>query len=213
VDAPPTGGEPRYAVLPWIVIRAPALPVEDYEALGDRDAVARLYASPLFRRAVAVASPSLSAALDRGDGTLGARARGARLRYAIRMATRPTPFGAFAGVALAEWGPRTTLRLRSEDGRLRTGPDVEWLAGLLREAETRPDVRRRLRVQLHPAAVVVGRRLTLAQRPPVPGGDADRPGKSRSVIGLRHPLGYGCDRKTAYLSPHCSHRRIGDPQG
>jgi len=174
VDAPPTGGEPRYAVLPWIVIRAPALPVEDYEALGDRDAVARLYASPLFRRAVAVASPSLSAALDRGDGTLGARARGARLRYAIRMATRPTPFGAFAGAALAEWGPRTTLRLRSEDGRLRTGPDVEWLAGLLREAETRPDVRRRLRVQLHPAAVVVGRRLTLAQRPPVPGGDADR---------------------------------------
>ena len=173
MDAPPTGGEPRYAVLPWIVIRAPALPVEDYEALGDRDAAARLDASPLFRRAVAVASPSLSAALDRGDGTLGARARGARLRYAIRMATRPTPFGAFAGIALAGWGPRTTLRLRSEDGRLRTGPDVEWLAGLLREAETRPDVRRRLRVHLHPAAVVVGRRLSLAQRPPVPGGDED----------------------------------------
>src|SRR5918998_671589 len=113
----PTRGRPtrpaslrvRYRPLDHLVVRAPLLPVEAFQALtGDGiapagsgpvpwDGVAG-WARPLVRRALAVASPSLLAALDRPspNGDAADRARDSLLRYLVRMATRPTPFGLFA---------------------------------------------------------------------------------------------------------------------
>jgi hypothetical protein len=80
---------------------------------------------PEVRRALAVASPSLLAALDRaGPGDRGsARLEGKLLRYLIRMSTRPTPFGLFAGVGIARWADRTDLAVA---GPPRRGPGWTW---------------------------------------------------------------------------------------
>src|SRR5215208_135687 len=118
-----------YRPMGHLVVRAPLLPADAYLALGARagpgpggpGALA-----PEVRHALAVASPSLLAALDRaGPGDPGsARLEGKLLRYLIRMSTRPTPFGLFAGVGIVNWGPATSLELAPEDFRTRTRPDM-----------------------------------------------------------------------------------------
>src|SRR4051794_34289983 len=95
----------RMEPLGWGVVRAPLWPIDSYPA--DRAREARLWDDPRFQVAMAVATPSLSAALHRSPTSEPerARVRGKLLRYMIRAATRPTPFGLFAGVGLVTWGP------------------------------------------------------------------------------------------------------------
>jgi hypothetical protein len=90
-----------------------------------------------------VGSGNLFATLGKAD-TSGEDDRGAAgklLRYLIRMSTRPTPYGLFAGVGLARWGPETNLTLSSGRPRTRTRPDMAWLLRLVLEAESRSEVR------------------------------------------------------------------------
>src|ERR1700745_388903 len=97
----------RMQPLAWGVVRAPLLPIDAYPS--DEAHEARLRDDPRFRTALAVATPSLSAALDRSatSDQERARLRGKLLRYMIRATTRPTPFGLFAGVGLVTWGATT----------------------------------------------------------------------------------------------------------
>jgi hypothetical protein len=75
-----------FRILSRVLLRAPLLPVR---AVG-RGAGA-LLGHPLGRGALALASPELAAALDRGPPRAGA-ARAIE-RYARRAAFRPTPGG------------------------------------------------------------------------------------------------------------------------
>src|SRR5205823_8711917 len=75
-------------------------------------------------------------------------------RYLVRMSTRATPFGLFAGVGLAEWGSRTDLALASGPRRHRTRPDMGWLLAVVDELESDPSIRRHLRVFANRAALV-----------------------------------------------------------
>src|SRR4051794_13466963 len=100
-------GRPLYEPLSWGVIRSPLLPVDAYPraAADGRGDEGLLPADPLARAALAVGTADLSAALQRpyGDARDAARLRSRVLRYVIRMTTRPTPFGLFAGAGLVEW--------------------------------------------------------------------------------------------------------------
>jgi lantibiotic biosynthesis protein len=87
-------------------------------------------------------------------------------RYQIRMSTRPTPYGLFAGVALASWGEKTDLRIRATLARTRTRPDMAWLMNLVMSAEADPAIRRHLSVVANPLAVVEAGRLFLSERAP-----------------------------------------------
>src|SRR5918993_1260334 len=103
----------------------------------------RTPATPLYRPMdhLVVRAPLL-AALDRaGPGDPGwPRLEGKLLRYRIRMATRPTPFGLFAGVGVARWADRTDLALAGPP-RTRTRLDMEWLLRLVLPLEGHPRVR------------------------------------------------------------------------
>lgn len=149
-----------------------------------------LAARPLVRQAVMVASPSLgervakltahpadvSPAVAAGDGATGdgATRDGARrdkktdralsslLRYAVRMSTRPTPYGLFAGVALGTFGDRADLTLADEPvSTTRTRADIGWLLALGRRLETDPAAYRRLSVGVNDLLYRVGDRLLL----------------------------------------------------
>ena len=117
-----------YHPLDFVVVRVPLLPVESYCSLNDEDddLLSRFF-DPRIRRALAVGSSSLLTTFERFKHKgLSPRdtelMRAKLLRYQIRMSTRPTPFGMFAGVTLASWGAVTNLTLKSACAATRTRP-------------------------------------------------------------------------------------------
>jgi thiopeptide-type bacteriocin biosynthesis protein len=164
------------------MVRAPLLPVEAYLALnhataGDRASErpnaqpapdGRLPADPRICAALAVGSGNLYDVLSRAvsSGKNDPDSAGKLLRYLIRMSTRPTPYGLFAGVALAQWGPETELNLAPGRPRTRTRPDMAWLMRLVMEAENRPEVRRQLCYFANPRAFTRAGRVFLPEEVP-----------------------------------------------
>ena len=117
---------------------------------------------PEIRDALFLASPDLEAMLDPWllDGLeAGKRDRIDRslVRYLSRMASRPTPFGLFAGCSLGTWGDATRLATQAWSGSVRhTRLDMDYLCGLVEALEKDPAVRQvllyRPNTSLYPAA-------------------------------------------------------------
>ncbi|MFD3515803.1 lantibiotic dehydratase [Streptomyces sp. NPDC058657] len=162
-----------YTPAGFFMLRTPALPFAEFLDLMEDphqtdEKVLRLAQRPDVRRALLVASEDLTATLDRGLDELSpkraAKVRSRLLRYLIRMATRPTPFGAFSGVAIGTFGPSSTLRLGSPAlKRLRVRTDMSWLLSWLKEVEEDPELLRHLPVRLNPMAHRAGDRIVLPQ--------------------------------------------------
>lgn len=150
-------GTGLYRVAPWVLVRTPLLPASSRDLAGEPR---RALADPEVVRALAIGSPTLLADALRGEQTGKDAVRTDRglARYLIRMSTRPTPYGAFAGVSLATWASSTKLRL-GEGRRTRTRPDMAWLRGLLAQWERRPEVRAKLRWRSDPLMHDSGDRL------------------------------------------------------
>jgi thiopeptide-type bacteriocin biosynthesis protein len=151
------------------MLRAPRLPIESYLALAGQphpaSAASLAPSDPRILHALAISTPSLLAALERAapQAKDSRSLSGKLLRFLIRMSTRPTPYGAFAGVALAQWGDATDLRLSARN-RTRTRPDMEWLMGLVLQLESIPTIRRELRWLANPCVVFRAGRALLAER-------------------------------------------------
>ncbi|MEU7169786.1 lantibiotic dehydratase [Streptomyces morookaense] len=159
---------PLYRPLDWLMVRAPLLPVEDYLALAEDDHPPPP-ADPRVRLALAVGSGDLARALDRPPRNERARQRlsGKLLRYLIRMSTRPTPYGMFAGVGLGNWDDHTDLALAPGEPHTRTRPDMGWLLSLVTDLESRPEVRAGLNWYANPAVLTHAGRVFLTERGPV----------------------------------------------
>ena len=164
-----------YRPLDWAVVRTPLLPVDRYPT-----AEPSIADDARVQRALAVGAGDLTRALERPPADAKGRDRlaGKLLRYLIRMSTRPTPFGLFAGVGLASWGASTDLALSGERTS-RTRPDMGWLLEFVAVLERRPEVRAGLRVFANPAAFVRADRVFLSERAPV--ADSDEPGRPVSL--------------------------------
>ncbi len=166
----------------FFLLRTPArrieeCPVEIETALTPADGrpaylelLRRFAAEPLRREAVRLASPSLSRTLDAAtdadggvDSVSDAQARRAALaalRYDVRMRTRPTPFGVFAGVSRGMFGPVGAVA--GQDAPCtRTLPDMDWLYGLVRGLETDPALLPYLDLVAQPTLAVHGSRIFL----------------------------------------------------
>ncbi len=167
----PADDRPLYTPLGFAMLRAPLLPVEAYESLRTGQDRFELLGDPRVRRAIAVGSPSLLNAVDRFErsaltakdaGKLAAKL----LRYEIRMSTRPTPYGLFAGCAMLPFGETTDVAIRSTLGRSHTRPDMAWLMAIVSAAEADPGIRRHLRLVRNPLIRFEGDRIALAGRAP-----------------------------------------------
>jgi thiopeptide-type bacteriocin biosynthesis protein len=160
---------PTCRTAPFFVLRTPALPLDalalqipacgkdrpqdtarlDLE--GEREATRRVLRDrvgcPIVREAVALASPDLAARLGPWrEGTLEhAAARNvdrALLKYVIRMSSRATPFGLFAGVSLGAWESASHLAVGTWRD-CRKGVRLDWgvLETLVDRLEREPEVR------------------------------------------------------------------------
>jgi lantibiotic biosynthesis protein len=168
--------------LDFVMVRAPLLPIEAYLALGaqmgwsevDGGSTNHAYfqsgslapRDPHIRWALAVGSSALLDDLERSSPSSkdAHHLKGKLLRFLIRMSTRPTPFGVFAGVALGRWGQETDLALATEPPRTRTRPDMVWLLNIVQDLEARPDVCRHLCLVANPTAFIRGDRVFMAER-------------------------------------------------
>ncbi len=181
--------ESLYLPAPFYMVRAPALPAQVFIQLsnaghmcmetevmdetlqkGEQVCAATLLqfaARPEVRQALAIASPSLLKGLERlrqGEGKKAqeTRVHAGLLRYLIRMGTRPTPFGLFAGVGLGHFAQYTDLCLgETAIASFRTRPDMHWLLSLLRLLEKDPALVAQLKVRLNQTAYLAGERAML----------------------------------------------------
>jgi len=182
-------GEPLYLPADFYMVRAPALSVQVFLQLSNAGHVCteielvdevlqrgeqegatmllQLAARPEVTQALAIASPSLLEGLERLARGEKKKARQERvyaglLRYLIRMSTRPTPFGLFAGVELGHFAGHTDLCLGERAiASFRTRPDMHWLLALLRRLEADPALVAQLTVRLNHTAYLAGERAIL----------------------------------------------------
>jgi lantibiotic biosynthesis protein len=182
-----------YQPLDSVMVRAPLLPVESYRALADGEDPLSLLSDSRIRRALAVGSPSLLGTVERFERS-GLAPRDAEqmraklLRYLIRMSTRPTPYGLFAGVALGSWDAVTDLSIRSTCATTRTRPDMAWLMDLVMSLEANPLIRKRLDWCANPLAAIQAGRVALAERAPTGKGGPGPPVSLRATGAVKRAL-------------------------
>lgn len=125
----------------FFVMRAPLLPLEELDRLRTDPAYWRsLAARPEIREALHLASPGLVRRLAGGDPD--ARVAASVTAYLVRMCTRATPFGLFAGCALGSLGDATALLVDGPEGTTRhSRPDTEVLASLVERLLADPSTR------------------------------------------------------------------------
>ena len=126
----------------FFVLRAPLLPLEELDRLrADPTYWLGLSGRPEVREALHLASPGLMRRLAAGNPD--DRVAASVTAYLVRMCTRATPFGLFAGCSLGEVGEATALAVDGPEGTARhSRPDTEVLATLvdrlLADPSTRP---------------------------------------------------------------------------
>ncbi|GHE97315.1 lantibiotic dehydratase [Amycolatopsis deserti] len=128
-----------------------------------------LAADETLVEAVEAASPSLARdvlRVVRGEPVKDkVRRRGALAlaKYHLRMTSRPTPFGLFAGVAPVRLGADPELRF-GDRHRPTSRTDAEWLDGVLGRLRTDPVVLTRTILVANNVSVLRGDRLVLPER-------------------------------------------------
>ncbi len=211
---------PRFRAADVAMVRMPALPAAralatrthlrpDQDGYPDRlrDLLRSTLADPILREAVEVSGGSLTDTLRRLDEDRPVplaklrRAAFALTRYQLRMSGRPTPFGLFAGVALAGYADSAKVRLGDAHSK-GVRPDSAWLAAVISRLQRRADILPSLRITANDLCFVRGDRLvqpyvrTDEAVPPTERGAARElsvryTAPVRVAIGLaRHPVSY-----------------------
>jgi thiopeptide-type bacteriocin biosynthesis protein len=142
-----TGNAASLEASGFFVMRAPLLPLEELDRLRvDPDYWLSLAARPDVREALHLASPGLVRRLAEGNPDV--RVAASVTAYLIRMCTRATPFGLFAGCALGSVGETTALVVDGPDGTTRhSRPDTEVLASLVERLLADPSARSTMLVE------------------------------------------------------------------
>ena len=162
--------QPIYEPMQSFVVRAPLLPIERYLALADTPDTTGpaidLAKDSLVRAAIEVASPALLAELEHPPRSprKAAALNSALLRYLIRMSTRPTPYGLFAGLGVGTWNAATDLRIDDGPRTVRVRPDMGWLTRVVLDLERSSVLDGQLRLVRNPCAFERDGRLHLSDR-------------------------------------------------
>jgi lantibiotic biosynthesis protein len=155
----------------FFVLRTPLLPFDELEAWtegADRAELERrlheAYERPELREALYLASPQLCETLDAWGSEHARKWLPALVSYFERAASRPTPFGLFAGCSLGEISERSYLELEERRHyRRHTRLDMDYLTALVRALEADPSIRRRLSFRPNSSLYRAGGRFRYAE--------------------------------------------------
>lgn len=142
---------------------------------------------PEFHAAVAAASPALIEAVDalisseHPDPRQVRRAAIAMASYLLRWYRRPTPFGLFAGVAVARFG-RSPVVAWGQDHQAVVRADASWLGDVLAALHKNPELLERLPVIANNAGYVRGGRFVV----PGPAPDGATQELAPAEVSVRH---------------------------
>lgn len=166
-----------------------------------RDRLYDIISDPKIQEAILVSSPDLFDAMSHWrhapDSKKGRHAQANILRYLIRMASRPTPFGLFAGVAFGTIGPNMNICIGACTRNLkRTRPDMEWLLYLVREIEQRPSVTAHVRFFTNSMAFVSNGRLHLPYLDLYGQAGAEKTASVRATPAVMATLAWACHGAT-----------------
>ncbi len=161
----------EFAPSGFFVLRTPLLPFDELEAWtegADRAELDRrlreAYKRPELREALYLASPQLCETLDAWGTERARKWLPALVSYFERAASRPTPFGLFAGCSLGEIGERSCLQLdERRHYRRHTRLDMDYLSALVRALEADPSIRPRLSFRPNSSLYRAGGRLRYAE--------------------------------------------------
>lgn len=150
--------------------------------------LSRVWAEEAFVRAVEAASPALTRRVNLVCAGQEHRPRQVRsavvsvLRYLLRASSRATPFGLFAGVAPAAFGPGTTVRI-GDRHRATARVDALWLASVLTRLQHSAPLARLLPVVLNNVTTLRDGRLVVGLRQdPAPAASRTDPAE----VSVRH---------------------------
>ncbi|MBJ8031169.1 lantibiotic dehydratase [Bacillus pseudomycoides] len=164
----------------FFMLRTPLLPINKYLEVFNPDGksdvekleninkkIVKLIEDPLIREAIAVASPSLCKSLphiqEEKDSKKKKQALFSFIRFLIRMMTRPTPYGLFAGVSKGDFATHTKVKLTNYNQfKKRVRPDMEWLYEIIKLLESNPMVINQVKVFFNQATYIHGDRLKLS---------------------------------------------------
>lgn len=127
-----------------------------------------MLARPEIAEAIFLASPTLMESIDAWrrdpESKKGRRTEQGLVRYFLRMATRPTPFGLFSGCTAGRVGEQTRLSLAPRaDYRRHSRLDMDYLFALCEHLGRNPEVRAELRFRPNSSLYEAGGRLRLAE--------------------------------------------------
>src|ERR1041385_1884945 len=174
-----------------VVLRTPLLPMEEIEAWcaglqtpgTPDDALAGALAHdrallrerlrtivdrPEIAEALFLASPDLSDTLEHWkrdpESKKGKKTEQALVRYFLRMASRPTPFGLFSGCTAGRIGERTRLALVSRGAYRRYSRlDMDYLFALCEHLSRDPGIREELRFRPNSSLYETAGRVRFAE--------------------------------------------------
>jgi lantibiotic biosynthesis protein len=162
----------EFAPSGFFVLRTPLLPFDELaawaEGAHDRAELERrlreAYERPELQEALHLASPQLCERLDAWGSDHARKWLPGLVSYFARAASRPTPFGLFAGCSLGEIGERTCLELdkRARYGR-HTRLDMDYLTALVRALEADGNIRPCLSFRPNSSLYRVGGRVRYAE--------------------------------------------------
>ncbi|WP_081687374.1 lantibiotic dehydratase [Glycomyces tenuis] len=147
----------------------PPVELADVDAASTERArawIVAVWADEEVAAAIEIASPVLARRIEAISSGKGGNARQIRraaaalLRYRLRMTTRATPFGLFAGIAPISIGQKLTVH-HDPAYRIAARPDAVWLGAVVDRLESDPELLRHLHVVANNLAFVTSGRLVL----------------------------------------------------
>ncbi|WP_068497120.1 lantibiotic dehydratase [Paenibacillus kribbensis] len=182
-----------FRALEFFLVRIPLLPVEVYEKLfiepsdeGLQNKLFHIVKDPIIREALSIASPSLMSSvnqiLDNPNLKKVDKIIKALAHYMIRLSTRATPYGVFAGVAMGSFESENKLVLGDLScNRKIARPDMQWLMDLVKGLERKRHVVEQVKVRTNPILYVSGSRVKLPYLNYIDHSDSTDEMKSSSI--------------------------------
>jgi lantibiotic biosynthesis protein len=158
----------NYQLSPKLLLRTPLLALNDliHKVLksSDLSVLKAAYQSGLLQKALFLASPVLWEENQKWQRDEIAESDVMHLaqalwRYLLRMSSRCTPFGLFAGVTMGEWSNENNVVLQSADYQAHTRLDMEYLGALAQQLSQQEDIKEVLRFYPNNSLYESGERL------------------------------------------------------